>query len=114
MQEENYKTCSFSARFNEAIIKRGLKKKDFAALLGILPGTVSRYSKGKNLPTSDELFRMAKILGVTMDYLMGDDSAGTEISNEANFWREKYESLLQEHAELKKMLRKFVSTVASD
>lgn len=75
MQESNDRICSFSERLELALSEKGIQKKEFAALLGVLPGSISRYSKGKHLPGSEELLRISKILDVSMEWLMGIDTS---------------------------------------
>ena len=48
-----------------------LKKKDAAALIGKKPQTVGAYCKGIASPTLDDLPQVAKVLGVTSDWLLG-------------------------------------------
>lgn len=53
--------------------RRGLTQKDLSLLTNLSQGAVSKYLRGVSLPKSMELYRMSKVLGVPMEWLMGDD-----------------------------------------
>ena len=72
MQEKNSLSSSFSLRLSEAISKFGIKQKDLAKAVNIREQTLSRYKSGSCIPDTEELYRLAKFFGVTMDWLMGD------------------------------------------
>ncbi len=110
MQEKNNQTCSFSARLNLAISAKGLQKKEFASRLGVLPGSISRYSTGKHLPSAEEMYRMAKILDVSMDWLMGEDE---KISNAANYWKHRAEEAEAKLASFRAGMKTLSKTVSS-
>lgn len=50
---------------------RGYTQEDLANLLGISSQQIYRYESGKNDPTGDLLSRMAKVLSVSADFLLG-------------------------------------------
>lgn len=97
MQEKNSLSSSFSARFSEAITKFEIKQKDLAKEVNIREQTLSRYKSGSCIPNTEELFRLAKFFGVTMDWLMGDgeqlsESPWKKRALEAEAKLEKYKS----------------------
>lgn len=64
-------------RLNSEIESWG-KKNDFAVASDIHPTTLSRYISGKTSPTLEALQRMADVLGVRVEWLMGIDDCRTE------------------------------------
>ncbi len=66
------------SRLREWRDKRGYTQEELADLLGVSYQQIWRYESGKNDPTGDSLARMAKLLQITTDYLLGlvDDPAG--------------------------------------
>lgn len=53
--------------------KLGISQKRLADLLRISPPSVSNWEHGKTKPTKANLQAMAKLFGVSIDYLMGTD-----------------------------------------
>jgi transcriptional regulator with XRE-family HTH domain len=53
-----------------ARIKKGMKQKELANLLGINHLMIGRYESGHTKPSIDNLIKMADILGVSVDYLV--------------------------------------------
>lgn len=74
MQEKNALCEQFSARFTEAIGLSGLRQKDLAKHTNIREQTLSRYKTGERIPDTYELYRIATVLGVSIDWLLGIDS----------------------------------------
>lgn len=52
---------------------RGLKQADVARLTGIDPGAVSRIKTGEWTPPIEKALRLARALGVSVDYLIDPD-----------------------------------------
>jgi class 3 adenylate cyclase len=50
---------------------RGLKQGDIANALGVSPQAVSKWERGENAPDISLLTPLAKLLGVTTDFLLG-------------------------------------------
>lgn len=67
--------------FKEAREARGMSQKFVALSLGVKPPNVSRWEAGVTFPTVENLIALAKLYGVSVDYLLGLDelpvSAGT-------------------------------------
>lgn len=51
--------------------KSGLKQLDLANAMQVTPQSVSKWERGENYPDITVLLKMAKIFGVTTDYLLG-------------------------------------------
>ncbi len=51
--------------------KAGLKQLDLANAMQVTPQSVSKWERGENYPDIVGLLKMAKILGVSTDYLLG-------------------------------------------
>ena len=51
--------------------KKGLKQKELADLLDLSSKTISNYEAGASDPDIKTLIKMARILEVTIDYLVG-------------------------------------------
>ncbi len=63
--------------------RRGLTLEDLSARLDIHSRQISRYEAGESDPTSDVVARLAKVLGVTSDYLLGlSDDATINITED--------------------------------
>jgi len=54
-----------------ARIKKGLKQKELAALLSVSDKTISNYEAGVREPDVKTLIKLAQILNVSTDYLIG-------------------------------------------
>jgi len=48
----------------------GMSQHDLAKKVGLTEVTISRYVTGQRQPTAYALYRMARVLGVTMEQLM--------------------------------------------
>lgn len=54
--------------------EKDMKQKELAELVGITEATLSRYENGKREPKSEIVSRIAKVLNVSTDYLLGRTS----------------------------------------
>ena len=52
--------------------EKGLSQKELADALGVTQGTVSAWESGRWDPTVENLRAVAKVLGVTVDELIGE------------------------------------------
>lgn len=52
----------------------GLSQKDLAEQVEVTPPAINRFEKGEKSPSIDTLVKLAKILGVSTDYLLGTES----------------------------------------
>lgn len=67
----------FSERMSELMKSNGLSQKELAIKAGVTESAMSYYAKGERTPRSDVLTRIAKALGTTTDYLLGNASEAT-------------------------------------
>ena len=68
---------NFRERFNNTLELRAIRKRDIAKECGVSKSTVTRWSKGKNVPNSNQLLLISNYMNVNPDYLLGttDDIA---------------------------------------
>ena len=64
----------FSGRLSELMKRNRLSQKELATKAGVTESAMSYYVKGERTPRSDVLARIAKALGTTTDYLLGNTS----------------------------------------
>ena len=76
----------FAHRLKELREQKGLKQKELAKLVNVSQKTISAYETGRAQPPSETLQQLAKIFGVTVDFLLG--LADSPVSEPLNF--EKY------------------------
>lgn len=62
---------SFGSRVRDAREKRGLTLKELAERTGAHDSNLSCYEKGKRIPSLELFVRIATVLGVSFDYLLG-------------------------------------------
>ena len=68
-----YDKSSFSYKYNRIMAMRGMSQKELAAALNISSATTSRYGTGAREPDIKTLVRIAEILHVSVDELLGVD-----------------------------------------
>ena len=68
----NFRNEFFAERLQLALVKTGIKQCELANHLGIDTTTVSFYTSGKREPSIDRLAAIARYLGVSTDYLLGN------------------------------------------
>ena len=61
----------FSERLKPIIDALNVSQKELAELIGVTEVTMSRYVNGQRMPKAPILVKLAKELGVTVDWLMG-------------------------------------------
>ena len=62
---------NFKKRVKDIMQNKGLKQSDLAKMTGIAEATISRYCNGRRTPNIKALVKIAKILNVSTDYLLG-------------------------------------------
>lgn len=62
----------FAMRMKEARLKNEISQAELSRITGIAPATLSSYEKGKN-PTIDKALNIANALGVSLDWICGND-----------------------------------------
>lgn len=70
-------------RFKECREKRGYSQQQLCIMLGLKGSSVSNWESGKTKPNRNNLQRLARLYGVSMDYLLGEEEKDktTESSN---------------------------------
>ena len=63
----------------------GLRQKDLASIIGILPSALNNYEKDKREPTALVLSRLAEALNVTGDALLGREHPDLVAQNKNEF-----------------------------
>lgn len=82
MQDKFLPIGKISSNLKSAILAKGYSQNELAALANISHVTVSRYMSDTRMPGTEELYRMAKILGVSMEFLLtGEESSASGASD---------------------------------
>jgi transcriptional regulator with XRE-family HTH domain len=69
---------NFSSRLSLLIGKKGVSQRIIAAECDLSPAAVTQYTQGRT-PKADELLRIAKYFGVTMEWMLtGETSSAQE------------------------------------
>ena len=63
----------FTDRLNEMLKKRGITQRELAEKIGKTETSVSRYVNGDRIPKGPAIVKMAQVLNVQTDYLLGND-----------------------------------------
>lgn len=63
---------SFEKRLVEARKKKGFSQDELAKMMGTHGPAIGRYERGLAKPTIEVAGKLAKLLGVTLDYLVGN------------------------------------------
>jgi transcriptional regulator with XRE-family HTH domain len=67
----------FPIRLRSIRVRRGWNQDDLARELGISKGSIGNWESGKNMPTPPGLSKLAELLGVSIDFLLGGNSPGS-------------------------------------
>ena len=67
-------------RLKELRLQKGFTQRQIADYIGCLPSVYSRYENGDREPSIEVLILLSRFLGVTIDYLVGNEVADS--SNE--------------------------------
>jgi len=67
-------------RLKELRLQKGYTQRQIADYIGCLPSVYSRYENGDREPSIEVLILLSRFLGVTIDYLVGNEVADS--SNE--------------------------------
>ena len=63
-----------SRNFKEARLLRNLKITEVAAILDVAQSTISSWESGRLFPSPENLIKLSKLFGVSIDYLIGNSS----------------------------------------
>lgn len=65
---------TFAIRLQKALDLKGIKAADLARLSNTPESVISQYKSGRYVPKQRRLEQFSKILGVSIPFLMGDDT----------------------------------------
>lgn len=87
-KEADNKTSLLPERLRAAREKLGLKQQELGRLCGLGVNQISRYETGFHDPSAMTLAKLARVLGVSMDYLAGltDDPHGQVSPSDLNIY----------------------------
>lgn len=85
--------ATFQQRFIQAKEMTGMKWIDIAKKSGLDKASISQYKNGVHIPEQDALYKLSKVLNVSMEWLSGAD---VPTSNESNSLLERYQALNNE------------------
>lgn len=74
MQDETTLKNTFSKRLARAISEKSLTQRELSVTAKIAQSAISKYMSEKGLPNTMELYKIAMILEVSTDWLLGRDS----------------------------------------
>ena len=68
----------FAKRITSLRENKNLYQKDIARIFNVEQATVSNWEKGKRIPDSDMLIKLANFFGVSVDFLLGNEQKKSE------------------------------------
>lgn len=108
-QEVKSKNVHFAAKLKTLLDDSGMTNAQLAALVGVTPTSVGNYCNGRE-PKSGELFRLAKVFGISMEELLtGKEKVGGTGSVEV--WKIKAEHAEQKLEALRASLQKLIQKI---
>lgn len=69
--KQDYKYKEFGRRLDDAMFRQDISNQELAQEMYVAASTISGYRTGRRSPKVDDLARLAKILHVSADYLLG-------------------------------------------
>ena len=87
---------TISYRLKQLRQERKLTQVKVAESVGITQQSYARWENGKVIPTSEKLSQIAKFYGVTTDYLLGEQTDESDLSNVELLFRMTSEGLTDE------------------
>lgn len=100
----------FSERLKELRKQAHLTQVELASKLGIVQSSYADWERGKKKPTQDNLVKIAQVLNVSVDYLVGNsEEKADELDNIELLFRMNSKGLTKEEKEIfKKELIEFM------
>lgn len=100
----------FSERLKELRKQAHLTQVELASKLGIVQSSYADWERGKKKPTQDNLVKIAQVLNVSVDYLVGNSEGKVdELDNIELLFRMNSKGLTEEEKEIfKKELIEFM------
>ncbi len=95
----------FSDNLKKCRIEKGLSQKELAEKIGVAPSTYSLYERGAREPDVAKIKTIAKVLGVSGDYLLfGEDDPFNTVAF-ALYKQLDFEDKAEIRGEMKQMLK---------
>lgn len=91
-------------RIREARLRAHLSQEKVAELIGVSRQAVTKWESGLSAPSTDNLFKLAEVLGTTVDLLIAPEDSAASIAGEV--YRMFREDALRREAEKKEEKRK--------
>ena len=89
MQAKNIKSLiNFSERFNFLISESKMTQREVAEAIGITQSAVNHYKSGRSEPKSMELYKISKLFGVSIEWLLMGEETKTDTSS-IQMWRDR-------------------------
>ncbi|MBR1638056.1 MAG: helix-turn-helix transcriptional regulator [Treponema sp.] len=108
---------TFRERLREQIDYCGFLDKEVASMAGISKRTIDSYVGSEScMPSAEVAVRIAKVLGVTVEYLVtGEKESRSMLPSDTNIYNEKVRNLLKHFSKLsdhdKDLLVSFAETM---
>jgi transcriptional regulator with XRE-family HTH domain len=87
---------SFGERLRRIREEKRMNQTDLAAKTGLQPSAVSHFESGRRSPSFDNLKRLADALAVTIDFLLGRETAPTTAGPVAEMLFRNFEKMTAE------------------
>ncbi|ANS52576.1 XRE family transcriptional regulator [Bacillus thuringiensis] len=85
----------FNERLKQLRIEKNLTQQTLAELTDLTKATISRFESNKKTPSRESITKLAKVLHVTTDYLLGLSDDPHLSSQQYSDLRKKFDILLQ-------------------
>ena len=69
----NFDVKSMIRRIESVLVQKGMSKEEFYTKSGVSSASYSQWNTGTHKPTSKKIFAMAECLGVSVQYLTGEE-----------------------------------------
>lgn len=70
--------AEFGTRLKNARESKDINQQELAELMGLTQASISQFEKGQRIPTPKNISKFAEVLGVSREYLAGDNEAKFE------------------------------------
>ncbi|MBQ9942255.1 MAG: helix-turn-helix transcriptional regulator [Christensenellaceae bacterium] len=97
-------TVALSDRIKNCRQSAGLSQEKVAELVGVSRQAVTKWETGQSAPSTENLFRLAEILGTTVDFLLADEEKSSPTPAEQIYYLYKLEQ--EQKAALRAVQRK--------
>ncbi len=108
MLKDDSKKAVFAERLKQAMYSGNLNQVDLANAVGASKAAVSQYLSGKNMPTENRIKALADVVGVSVDFLVGEDLHN---NSESDVVHKRFEDVKITFVQACRCLRKSEDTV---